>query len=419
MKFNEYKLSELLNGVIDNRGKNPERYFEKEEYPVIDNYLIKNTFYPNMQDVNRYIDKATFDNFLRGYVKKDMVIMTLVGNGIGNVTLCPSEKVAIIQNTIGFDVKEELLDNYYLYYYFIKESKTLKGFDRGSGQPSIKKTDVLNMSIKVPSINEQKQIVKSLSTIDKQIEEYKETKICLQNIINEYFKEWFVNYNYPESDHQYKETELGLIPNDWSIKKLSDVADFSNGYGLDTKIMLDSPSADTIKVFKMGNIKPGGGIIKEKTKSWIKLENIPDSLNKYFSKKGDILMCMTDMKNSDTPLLGHSSLIDKDNEFIINQRVGIIRVKDDVMNYQYLYTLSNTSNFVESLRSRANSGVQVNLSTKGICDTLLVCPSKSVLDEFKKIVSPFYEEMFEIESLIENYSNLRDIILPKIMNDYE
>ena len=36
------------------------------------------------------------------------------------------------------------------------------------------------------------------------------------------------------------------------------------------------------------------------------------------------------------------------------------------MNYPYLYILTNYSDFIENLRSRANSGVQVNLSTKEI-----------------------------------------------------
>ena len=97
-------LSEYLKGTIDNRGKNPENYYETEKYPVIDNVLIKNTLYPDMEAVSRYIDQDTFDNFLRGYVHKNMPLITLVGNGIGNVTLAPSDDVAIIQNTIGFDV---------------------------------------------------------------------------------------------------------------------------------------------------------------------------------------------------------------------------------------------------------------------------------------------------------------------------
>lgn len=108
------KLCDYIDSVIDNRGKNPDKYYSIEKYPVIDNYLIKNTIYPIMSDVKRYIDQEEYDNFLRCYIRKDEVLMTLVGNGYGNVTLAPSDNVAIIQNTIGFRTKNNL-NNIFLF----------------------------------------------------------------------------------------------------------------------------------------------------------------------------------------------------------------------------------------------------------------------------------------------------------------
>lgn len=67
-----------------------------------------------------------------------MPLITLVGNGIGNVTLAPSDNVAIVQNTVGFEVTEEL-DEVFLFYYLRNNQEKIKNFNRGSGQPSIKK----------------------------------------------------------------------------------------------------------------------------------------------------------------------------------------------------------------------------------------------------------------------------------------
>ena len=163
------KLSNYIKSTIDNRGKNPKKYFEIEQYPVIDNYLIKNTIFPDLSAVNRYIDKNTYDNFLRGYVHKNMPIMTLVGNGIGNVTLAPSNDVAIIQNTIGFECNDNI-DEVFLYYYFLYRQEFIRKFDRGSGQPSIRKTDLLEMEVSIPDITEQIRIKNILFDIDKKIE---------------------------------------------------------------------------------------------------------------------------------------------------------------------------------------------------------------------------------------------------------
>jgi len=176
----EYRLKDCLEKVIDNRGKNPQ-YFDKEKYPVIDNVFIKNNYYINDSNVNRYINQETYDNFLRGYVEKDMPIMTLVGSGIGNVGLIKNEKVAIVQNTLGFKTKS-ILNSKYLYYWFLTKQQELQNFNRGSGQPSIKKTDVENMIIDLPSIEEQHKIVNVLEKIDDKIE--------LNNQINDNLQEF-------------------------------------------------------------------------------------------------------------------------------------------------------------------------------------------------------------------------------------
>lgn len=163
------KLKDFVSSTVDNRGRNPEKYYEIEQYPVIDNYLIKNSIYPDMSAVNRYIDQNTFDHFLRGYVHKNMPIMTLVGNGIGNVTLAPSDDVVIIQNTIGFECNDKI-DEVFLYYYLLYRQEFIRKFDRGSGQPSIRKTDLLDMEVNVPNISKQKRIREVLCSIDEKIE---------------------------------------------------------------------------------------------------------------------------------------------------------------------------------------------------------------------------------------------------------
>lgn len=160
-------LNDYIITTIDNRGRNP-KYLSKGKYPVIDNVLIKNTLYPNMEDVSRYLDQDQFDHFLRGYVHKNMPIITLVGNGIGNVTLAPSDKVAIVQNTIGFQVNDKM-DEVFLYYYLLYSRERIRNFNRGSGQPSIRKTDILGMNVIAPSIEIQKKVSELLFAIDSKI----------------------------------------------------------------------------------------------------------------------------------------------------------------------------------------------------------------------------------------------------------
>lgn len=168
--FSNIKLKDVIKKVIDNRGRNPEKYFDIEKYPVIDNVLIKNTYYPNIKDANRFLDENTYRTFLRGYVHKNMPIITLVWSWIGNVTLCPSDDVAIVQNTIWFDVDKEKIDERFLYYWFLDNQQLIVKLNRWSGQPSIRKTDILDLDLKLPELSYQKKVVSLLSRLDLKIE---------------------------------------------------------------------------------------------------------------------------------------------------------------------------------------------------------------------------------------------------------
>ena len=170
------KLEEVIDTQVDNRGRNPAVYLDYSDYPVIDNYLIKNERYPNMKNVNRYITEDTFNNFLRGYVNKDDVIITLVGNGIANVSMVPHSKAVIIQNTLGLRCNDSMY-NKFLYYSLLYNQESIKNFDRGSSQPSIRKTDLFKYRILKPTLSEQKAIADTLSSLDDKIE--------LNNKINE------------------------------------------------------------------------------------------------------------------------------------------------------------------------------------------------------------------------------------------
>lgn len=245
----------------------------------------------------------------------------------------------------------------------------------------------------------------------------------MQEICNTIFLKWFKEYDFPDKDgNPYKtskgvmiNTEIGKIPENWKVGLFQDIITFSNGYGFKSSELLDSEEADTYKVFKQGNICITGGINEEKTKSWFYKKDCK-GLESYILKKGDILMCMTDMKNSTSPLLGHTALMNVNNEYIVNQRVGLIRCKKDIVDFPYVYTLTNLDYFLNDIRSRANSGVQVNLSTKGICETQIVIPEKGIIDKFNNIAKPIYEKMFNLQQENKNLVKLRDTLLPKLMN---
>lgn len=227
MKFKLIELNYVIDELIDNRGKNPKEYYEYSRYPVIDNYLIKNNKYPDIRNVNRYIDENTKNTFLRGHIKKDDVIITLVGNGIGNVTMVPNDNCVIIQNTLGIRCNKKMY-NTFLYYTLLNNRNKLVKFDRGSSQPSIKKTDLLSFKISMPDKITQSKIINILDCLDSKIEVNNKIIDNMEKQAQAIFKSWFIDFE-PFQDGNFVESELGMIPEGWEVKKLKELFEFKKG----------------------------------------------------------------------------------------------------------------------------------------------------------------------------------------------
>jgi type I restriction enzyme S subunit len=220
------------------------------------------------------------------------------------------------------------------------------------------------------------------------------------------FQEWFGHYSVDDPES---------LPEGWRIGKLGEVVEFINGYAFKSENLLSEDSGNCYKVFKMGNIKKGGGFEESKTKSFIKKDDFKGS-NKYILKQGDLLMSMTDMKDA-ISLLGHTALMTYNNEYVVNQRVGLIRASNNInINYPFLYLLTNNDDFIANLRGRANSGVQVNLSTEAIKNSKFIIPDNITNKKFNDISIVVLQKIRDNEIQIQSLSSSCDSLLPKLMS---
>lgn len=159
----------------------------------------------------------------------------------------------------------------------------------------------------------------------------------------------------------------------WKEYTLEELCDFQNGFAFKNSDYVDS-SENTNEVFRMGYINREGGFKEDTTPVFVP-QNYPKNLDKFILKLNDITIAMTDMKNS-MALLGYCARISHNNRFVLNQRVGRIRVvRNDILDPIYLYYYLNSSKQIDYLRANANSGVQVNLGTGTIKKSILKIPS--------------------------------------------
>ena len=357
----------------------------------------------------QYITREKDQLLNNGKIERGDIVITTRGT-VGNVAMYSSEvpynNIRINSGMLIIRCGNNINPNY-LYYILKSEwfQKQITAMQSGSAQPQLPKSHFLKMNIPLPDYKIQQKIANVLKKLDK--------KIAFNNAINDnleqqaqaLFEAWFVDF-LPFG---------GNMPLDWEVEPFEKIIDFQNGYAFKSKELLNAPTSNSYQVFKQGHIARGGGFIPDGTKSWFPKE-LASKLERFVLKKGDILMAMTDMKDN-VAILGNTAIMPIDNEYIVNQRVGHLRANGyKGITYPFIYLLTNSKDFLTDLRSRANSGVQVNLSSTEIKASKVLLPSKEVNVTFSAITLPMFETIINNQLENQSLSQLRDDLLPKLIS---
>lgn len=420
-EWKEYKLGEIAEIV---GGGTPST---KEE-----SYYGGNISWLTPRDLtgytNKYISKGERSITKEGLANSSAKIVPK--NSILLTSRAPIGYLAIADNEActnqGFKslvVNSTKADFNFVFYLLKANMETIKSFGTGTTFAEISASVVRNLKFSFPSLPTQTAIAEILSSLDDKIELNNQINKDLEALAQALFKQWFIDFEFPnENGEPYRssggemvDSELGEIPKGWNVGVLEDVIAFSNGYAFNSRELLDKDKGDCFHVFKMGHIKKGGGLNANGTKSYFERSKT-DKIKKYILRVGDLLMCMTDMKGN-VALLGHTALMNENDKYIVNQRVGLLRPNNNIcIDYPYLYILTNSNDFIEDLRSRANSGVQVNLSTSEIKNSKIIIPPKDINLAFDIVVKSFFNDIFNMTKENDELIKLRDTLLPKLIS---
>ena len=398
----KYKLSEVMELIGGGTPKTGKPEYWNGDIPWISVKDFNNDL-RYVYKTEKTITKLGFEKSSTKLLQRGDVIISARGT-VGEIATVPFS-MAFNQSCYGLRARTGIVTSDYLYYLIKYNVLVLKKNTHGSVFDTITRNTFDNIEVELPSIEIQEKIASILSDYDEKIE--------LNNVINNnleeqaqaLFKAWFVDYE-----------PFGYsMPSDWEIVTLDTIADFQNGYAFKSKELLNEPAKDTYQVFKQGHINRGGGFLPDNTKSWYPKSSAAN-LSKFVLKKGDILMAMTDMKDN-VAILGNTAIMPVDDEFILNQRVGHLRAKGyKGITYPYIYLLTNSKDFLTDLRSRANSGVQVNLSSVAIKSSKTVVATEDINIRFSAIVIPIFEQIIQNQLENQHLSILRDTLLPKLMS---
>lgn len=316
------------------------------------------------------------------------------------------EEIAILSSIAIFRPNVNIIDSIFLEYLFrspaIKSLAT--GYVSGVAVPRIVLKDFKKIQLPIPSLETQKRIASILSAYDDLIENNLKRIKLLEETAQNIYKEWFVNFRFPNYEHTAFDAESGL-PVGWRKGRISDLCDVKSGYAFKSKDW----QSEGNPVIKIKNITNNTVDIND-------CDYVDDEVAKNAEKfelfEGDVLIAMTGAT------VGKVGLIPKiEKRIYINQRVGLFRPFSELENNVYLvFSFFMTDEAQKQILNFAGGAAQPNISSSQISDVELNIGSSEILIMFESKIQPI---MFQIQTLYSQNQKLkeaRDILLPRLMN---
>jgi type I restriction enzyme S subunit len=121
------------------------------------------------------------------------------------------------------------------YAYLFRSSiirQTLSAQGNGTNISNLNQTILNNLDIPFPPLETQQKIADVLSNYDDLIENNKRRIVVLEETARRVYEEWFVKFRFPGYEKcRMVESEVGLVPDGWEIRKIEDVLTYHIGGG--------------------------------------------------------------------------------------------------------------------------------------------------------------------------------------------
>lgn len=271
-----------------------------------------------------------------------------------------------------------------------------------SAQPGLSVNTLSKIELKLPDKETQDSIFSLLFSLDKKIALNKQINARLEEMAKTLYDYWFVQFDFPDANGKpykssggemvFDETLKREIPKGWEVKSLNQVADI---------VMGQSPDGASYNLEQKGTIFFQGSTDFD----W-RFPNVRQYTTSptRFAQKGDILLSVR------APV---GDLNISPFECCIGRGLAALRSKSG--NNSFLFYVMKY--FKTVFERRNTEGTTFGSITKDDLHSLkLVAPADNVLEKYNEIASKYDEMIFIRSQQNHQLTQLRDFLLPMLMN---
>ena len=248
--------------------------------------------------------------------------------------------------------------------------------------PSLRKMDLLEISVPVPPLEIQSRIVAELDCISSILEKKRQQLKELDNLAQAIFYDMFGDP---------VENEKG-----WEVKKLGEEC-------LEIRYGTSKPAVENGKYgyLRMGNLTSSGHL----DLSDLKTIDIPDDeIEKCIVRKGDILFNRT----NSLELIGKTCMFDLEEPMVIAGYIIRVRLKS-TLHPRFVAVLFNLPSMKKTLRKMAKGAVnQANINSKELASIPIILPPLSLQQSFAAKIEAIEKQKERISQSIKEVQTLFD-----------
>ena len=392
-EWKEYKLGELIVLTSGGTPNKSNSLYWGGDIPWIsakamyDDYLYSSDMTITREGLNNGSKLAAVNSIL------------LLTRGSGLFNRIP---VCLVKREMAFnqDVKciesinQNVVSTLFLFYWLMGNKQEISNIleTTGIGAGKIDTERLKGIHIKLPPIQIQQVLIQFAESLMLKIEVNRRINENLEQQAQALFKSWFVDFE-PFKNGEFVESELGMIPKGWRLKRIYEYIDVI--YGAPYKSSLFNDNKEGLPLIRIRDLKTN-------TPQFYTPEILP---NTEYVEAGDIVAGM------DAEFIPYVWLGEKG---VLNQRCCKFKGKyEGISNYFILFLIKPELEYVQSYKT----GTTVShLGKSDIERFVFLTPPLDIVLAFSEIVNPMLNEVVNRAKESRHLAELRDTLLPKLMS---
>jgi len=305
--------------------------------------------------------------------KPETLLITIAAN-IAETAILKIE-ACFPDSIVGFNADPKKADVRYVKYCMDTMKLKMQNVSKGTTQDNLSLDKLLTFDFPTPPLPTQRKIAAILSAYDDLIENNTRRIKILEEMAQALYHEWFVKFRFPGHEKvKMVESELGMVPEGWEVKKLGDMIELAYGKALKADVRVEGSFP----------VYGSGGVVGYHNECLVKAPGI------IVGRKGNV-----------------GSVFWSDYDFFPIDTVYYVK---STIPLPYIYYNLQSQNFIN------NDAAVPGLNRNQAYMLPFLVPKEETLSAFENFVKAIFKHTKNLKNKNSNLRRTRDLLLPKLIS---